>query len=685
MKMMIIISLSITTFIIVFSVSPFPFAAGISTPHELDLLTASSEVVRDVLQAAPRGGSSIILITDGSTSSEGFLKVIGDLNSSWGTTVLEIPPGIQEANKTREYLSAAIADARRVRQASTDVTLLVITDNDDFLTNFAEVCDDERLLVWSSRLLLVTNLDREKLDQHMERYWVFSMMNTMVLVLNYDSQYSRLKKADVIAYLPYRPGENIVQVATWTPTSGLKHSSIYQMFPEKYSNFFGSYMNVTCWPFMPYFMSMEEVTGESSLSGAYTGRDYIMLETLASILNFTINILPVESWDEMMLKVVQRVSFMSPMKMSILPHLLKDMDFSIAYEPETLTFAMKKPELKPRWQNLYYPLNNSVWALTLATVGLMPFVLFVIDRLRHDYKSRPWSSPWLVVQETIGTFLGQPPSPTVPNNDSFRILMAAWVLFTFLMGSAYRANLTAFLTLPKYPPRIETLKEFIKAESIMLIPPDTVDFYNGFKQSPPGDLRTLSERMFFVTDISEGFPRVLKENAAYMYERRNLELNIARYYTSEDNSWTPLYVARDNIWPGSSAWPIVRDAPFKPTLDRHLRRFVETGLLYKWDQEIVDLYKRATRESRRKKETEDREKHRSPSEELDVAPGNAVKDPVTKGEFAIGNGGDEGGEIKPLSLVHLQGPLFILLFILVFAVLVFAVEVFLGCPGERKL
>lgn len=36
-------------------------------------------------------------------------------------------------------------------------------------------------------------------------------------------------------------------------------------------------------------------------------------------------------------------------------------------------------------------------------------------------------------------------------------------MFAFIVGTAYRGNLTASLTAPKYPARPETLKELVSA------------------------------------------------------------------------------------------------------------------------------------------------------------------------------------------------------------------------------
>lgn len=59
--------------------------------------------------------------------------------------------------------------------------------------------------------------------------------------------------------------------------------------------------------------------------------------------------------------------------------------------------------------------------------------------------------------------LGQSSLHHLPSASSSRVLVAAWLVFALILGSAYSGNLTASLTLPKYPPRPETLPELVEA------------------------------------------------------------------------------------------------------------------------------------------------------------------------------------------------------------------------------
>ncbi|XP_069941782.1 uncharacterized protein [Cherax quadricarinatus] len=101
----------------------------------------------------------------------------------WGVTVMQVAVDNHNANLTQE-LPMILDYAHQVRQESWCVSVIVLSDDTVFLTSFAEVSLKSRVLVWSTRLLVLTRLPLQQLQQLLGNYWTFSMMNTMVLILN---------------------------------------------------------------------------------------------------------------------------------------------------------------------------------------------------------------------------------------------------------------------------------------------------------------------------------------------------------------------------------------------------------------------------------------------------------------------------------------------------------------------
>lgn len=71
------------------------------------------------------------------------------------------------------------------------------------------------------------------------------------------------------------------------------------------------------------------------------------------------------------------------------------------------------------------------------------------------------TDPWLVVKQVVGTLLDEAIPGELPRNTSTRLVLTAWLVFTFIVGTVYRSNLTAYLTIPKYPPRAETFADLL--------------------------------------------------------------------------------------------------------------------------------------------------------------------------------------------------------------------------------
>ncbi|MPC69070.1 hypothetical protein E2C01_063284 [Portunus trituberculatus] len=79
--------------------------------------------------------------------------------------------------------------------------------------------------------------------------------------------------------------------------------------------------------------------------------------------------------------------------------------------------------------------------------------------MRHESEHTP--ETWLVVKQVVGTLLDEAIPGGLPRSTPTRMVLTAWLIFSFIVGTLYRSNLTAYLTAPKYPPRVETLADLV--------------------------------------------------------------------------------------------------------------------------------------------------------------------------------------------------------------------------------
>ena len=69
------------------------------------------------------------------------------------------------------------------RRLSSNVVVVVVSEERDFLASFAGASLGRPLLQWDTRLLLVTRLAPQELRALLSDHWAFSMTNTMLINL----------------------------------------------------------------------------------------------------------------------------------------------------------------------------------------------------------------------------------------------------------------------------------------------------------------------------------------------------------------------------------------------------------------------------------------------------------------------------------------------------------------------
>lgn len=69
---------------------------------------------------------------------------------------------------------------------------------------------------------------------------------------------------------------------------------------------------------------------------------------------------------------------------------------------------------------------------------------------------------WVVTKQVVGTLLDEAIPGELPRRNPTRVALTAWLIFAFIVGTVYRSNLTAFLTVPTFPPRAENLDDLVQ-------------------------------------------------------------------------------------------------------------------------------------------------------------------------------------------------------------------------------
>ncbi|XP_045114477.1 uncharacterized protein LOC123506447 isoform X3 [Portunus trituberculatus] len=110
--------------------------------------------------------------------------------------------------------------------------VVVFSDNPTFLSVFAEMADEGRLMVWETKLLVITRLPLSSVEDLMQNYWTFSMMNTMFMKIK---ETAGINHCQLYGNMPYSPsGAQLVRLASLRPGHLLVFLKNRTLFPEKY-------------------------------------------------------------------------------------------------------------------------------------------------------------------------------------------------------------------------------------------------------------------------------------------------------------------------------------------------------------------------------------------------------------------------------------------------------------------
>ncbi|KAK7076227.1 hypothetical protein SK128_028322 [Halocaridina rubra] len=149
-------------------------------------------------------------------------------------------------------------------------------------------------------------------------------------------------------------------------------------------------------------------------------------------------------------------------------------------------------------------------------------------------------------------------------------------------------------------------------------------------------------KMILTLNQSQRCSRCRLRKQSHIDGTRYLELQIAEHFTKADGN-SELYVGREGVLPGMNAWPIPHDAPYKENFDKVINAIIEAGLYNKWMKDMLDQAR-----------NEGRQKRRALQEKL--------KEEEDSGGIQMNDDSNSGRNVaRPLTIIHLQGPLLLII------------------------
>ncbi|XP_071540827.1 glutamate receptor U1-like [Panulirus ornatus] len=596
----------VTSLLLTLTVAVILAVAQLPRPHSgKETIQVVSVAVEKVLASETRDLCALFLLTDGTTSAHSVFTEMRWLQAPGGLALFEVTAkGKRNLNMTQGHLAEMIAGARRLRQVSRCVTLVVVSDDPVFLVASAEWLLNGRLLKWSNRLLAVTSRPLHDL-RHL--HGTFSMMNSMVMIVDADKSYPSCK---MYVYLPFSPSEDRVDwVASWSTSRGFTLSVQLPLFPEKFSMFDKTYIRLLGHRFVyrpTLLVAAEEFPPHVILDPKWIpGRPINFIGPIANVLeliaqdcNFSyVFEKPLDgswgtktesgSWSGMV-GMVHRKEVdigLGPFGISATRAEVVDYVWAIISDSLRIMASRGIPEVDP-WSFLV-PLRPLVWGIVLVALMVVLAILLLMAAYSpgkiRSHSKRAWEDLFLYVRVTLRQDM---PLPVEQSWE--RLMLGGWMIMTIVLTRSYAGALMSMLAIKNVAQPFQYLRDVISNPAISMVWQANSVHLQYMWTVKSGVFRDVLEtekddRLMFVTSPSYmGIVRnlVSKDRHVLVVEELTSRDLMADYFSHTGRC--EFYLSKEKFLHIYFSMIGQKDHPLVPAFSKRTKIVTEAGLYNYW-------------------------------------------------------------------------------------------------------
>ncbi|CAL8145276.1 unnamed protein product [Orchesella dallaii] len=285
------------------------------------------------------------------------------------------------------------------------------------------------------------------------------------------------------------------------------------------------------------------------------------------------------SWKGLLGEVTHGRVDISPLAISSkrFPHLW----YTTSTHSKILGFIVRAPQRKREWNVLIKPLGRLTWILiviTFITVGILGYGVQLLSVIKK--KKEPNGS--LDALTLLGIYLEQ--SCNYPKGYLGRLLVFNWIIFSILIGTAYKSMLKSSLTFLQAPEVPSTFSELKTNPNYQLI----MYSYGGaeveiFRSSRSPIMRGIARRLKTTKDIGACvIAAATEEETACITWKNWLVFEAAQ---NPGISKAPLSISKDGGWMLYVSFGVRKESIFEVELSCFVGKAKAGGLMEKWDED----------------------------------------------------------------------------------------------------
>lgn len=327
------------------------------------------------------------------------------------------------------------------------------------------------------------------------------------------------------------------------------------------------------------------------------GVDMQIVQTLAQAKNFSAEFievshdelwgfeLPNGTWVGLVGKIFNELADIGACNMFLEIHRWKQVDYSVPYNFERGCFVAPSPKPVLNWKSPMMPFTRNTWTfvgMALAVGGILLYLVVALSVIPEslEFQSVSYDYLYILGALTMHSF------SSVPYQHPVRIYVGFMWLFGFIIATAYSANLVAFLSVTQMSAPIDTLDQLLKSGLRL---GGHAFWKTQFAASIDPTVRKFIDILETDVDLHSLFDKVDAGIFALIENKQYLELQAGARYTY--GSHTTIRIVPECLLLYSIGVAFQKNSPLKFHFDSVILRLFESGVVQKWQEEVVMYFR----------------------------------------------------------------------------------------------
>ena len=385
---------------------------------------------------------------------------------------------------------------------------------------------------------------------------------------------------------------NITMLDSWSQGKFTKGANL---FAKKLANLNGALLTVATFEHAP---SVVYELDENNILKRRIGVDMQVIHGLAQAKNFSVKFKEVSSvekwgfkhpngsWDGLMREVIQETADISVCNVFNEHFRWNDVDFSYPYNFMPGCFVAPSPKAMLNWQSPTLPFTWDTWlsiGLSLMIGGILLYLVAAmsIKKESTEFKSLAYNYLYILGSLTMRSV------NIVPSHIPTRVFTGFVWLCCLIISTGYSGNLVAFLSVTKTASPIDTLSQL--ASSGLRFGAHSF-WKTQFSGSSDPAVNHIFQYLETDKDIHDLFERVDQGEFALVENKQYLEVNRDARFTYGDRA--TIRIVGECLIPYSISLILTKNSPLTQNLAKDLLHLFESGMMIKWQKDVVALYRK---------------------------------------------------------------------------------------------